>query len=125
MPKEEKSTPTIAHERAGSVQPSSGGVQIDAGSGLASAALIGVGLLVEPELLGGALLAAGAIYGVPLLGRVLRPAVRTAIRAGYSVVSTVGEAVTEAGESVQDMVAEARADYQQPRSSIIKPETSV
>ena len=86
---------------------------------VASAALIGIGALLEPELLGGMLLGAGAVYvsrGLPLIGGVLRPLVKTVVRVGYAAGAKASEMIAEASEEVQDMVAEARADYrgQQP-----------
>jgi hypothetical protein len=96
-------------------------IDVNSGKTVASAALIGAGLLVEPELLGGALLAAGAIYGIPLLGNLLRPVTRFAIRAGYSAVNLVGEAMNDARESVGQIVSEARSDYRHGESSIISP----
>jgi hypothetical protein len=79
---------------------------------LAPAALIGAGLLIEPELLGGALLGAGVVYGWPLIGRVLRPMVKTAIEFGYSAAASVNELVSEAGQSIHDVVAEVRSGHQ-------------
>ncbi len=86
-----------------------------AGTLLTSAALIGVGVLLEPELLGGMLLGAGAVYAartLPIVGGILRPMMRSAIKYSYAAVSKMNEVVSEATEDVQDMVAEARSDYQ-------------
>jgi hypothetical protein len=47
---------------------------------LGSAVLIGAGVLVEPELVGGALLGAGVLYALPVMGRIIRPLVTTAVR---------------------------------------------
>lgn len=96
----------------------------DAQAFVASAALLGIGALIEPELLGGMLLGAGVVYvsrNLPLIGGVLRPLVKTAVRVGYAAGAKASEMIAEASEEVQDMVAEARADYrgQQPPS----PET--
>jgi hypothetical protein len=85
---------------------------------LGPAALIGAGLLIEPELLGGALLGAGLVYGLPLIGRVLRPVVRTAVEFGYSAAATVNELVNDAGQGIKDMVAEVRSDDQRSESLI-------
>jgi hypothetical protein len=79
---------------------------------LAPAALIGAGLLIEPELLGGALLGAGVVYGWPLIGRVLRPMVKTALEVGYSAATSVNELVSDAGQSIQDVIAEVRSGHQ-------------
>jgi hypothetical protein len=91
--------------------------QIEAGRLISSAALIGAGVLVEPELLGGALLGAGILYGLPLVGQVLRPVVTTAVRFGYSAAASINEIVTGASQQVQGIVAEARAGYPRSHSS--------
>jgi hypothetical protein len=91
--------------------------EIDAGRLISSAALIGAGVLVEPELLGGALLGAGILYGLPLVGQVLRPVVTTAVRFGYSAAASINEIVTGASQQVQGIVAEARAGYPRSHSS--------
>jgi hypothetical protein len=86
----------------------------DAQAFVASAALIGIGALLEPELLGGMLIGAGAVYvsrNIPLIGGVLRPLVKTVVRVGYAASAKASEMLAEASEEVQDMVAEARADY--------------
>jgi hypothetical protein len=87
------------------------------GRAMASAALIGAGLLVEPELLGGALLGAGVLYGLPLLGQILRPVVNTAARLAYSAAVAMNDAVTYAGQQVQSIVAGARSPYQRSGNS--------
>jgi hypothetical protein len=79
---------------------------------LTSAALIGIGALIEPELLAGMAIGAGIVFAskwIPdLVGGVLRPVVKTAVKAGYAAA----EVVSEATEQVQDMVAEVRADHE-------------
>jgi hypothetical protein len=89
---------------------------LESGAGrlLGSAVLIGAGVLVEPELVGGALLGAGVLYALPLIGRIARPLLNTAVRLGYSAVVTAGDLVSQAGQQVQDVVADARSQYQQP-----------
>ena len=85
-----------------------------------SAALIGAGLLLEPELLGGALIGAGVVYGLPLVGRILRPIATTAVELGYSAVASVGGLLAGARHEVEGIVANARSGYQRsPGSSII------
>ena len=88
---------------------------------LASAALIGAGVLIEPELLGGALLGAGIVYGLPLVGQLLRPVMTTAVQLGYSTVASVGDLLAGARDQVQGIVATARSDYQRSRGSSIIP----
>jgi hypothetical protein len=87
-----------------------GSLQDAAPSLLSTAVLIGIGALIEPELLVGMAIGAGIVYGsryLPdLVGGVLRPMVRTVVKAGYATA----EVVSEATEQVQDMVAELRAE---------------
>jgi hypothetical protein len=100
----------------------SGVSELGGGKLLTSAALIGVGMLIEPELLGGALLGAGVVYGLPLVGRLLRPMATTAVQLGYAAVAGLGDLVAGARQQAGDIVATARADYQRTRaSSIIQP----
>jgi hypothetical protein len=93
----------------------------DLGTGrvLTSAALIGAGLLVEPELLGGALLGAGVLYGLPLFGRLLRPVATTAVQLGYSAIASVGDLLSGARQQVEGIVANAKSDYERSRHSSI------
>lgn len=86
---------------------------------ITSAALIGAGMLLEPELLGGALIGAGAVYGLPLVGRVLGPVATTAVQLGYSAVASVGELLAGARDQIQGIVTNARAGYERSGSSII------
>jgi len=84
------------------------------GSMLTTGALIGVAALIQPELLVGMVVGAGiamASNWLPdLVGGTFRPLVKTAIKAGYVAARTAREMVSEASESVSDMVAEARAE---------------
>src|SRR5262249_13500295 len=102
-------------------QHSSDATQVSAqesSSLLSSAALIGIGALIEPELLAGMLIGAGIVLASGLVGNlagrvvsgVLRPVVKPVVKAGYVVAMQVQEAVAEATEQVKDMVAEARAE---------------
>ena len=86
---------------------------------LTSAALIGAGVLIEPELLGGALLGAGVVYGLPFVGQILRPVATTALHLGYSAVAGVADLLSGARDQVQGIVATARSDYQRSRGSSI------
>jgi hypothetical protein len=77
---------------------------------LSSAVLIAIGALIEPELLVGMAIGAGIVYGSSYLpdvvGGVLRPLVKSAVKVGYAAA----EAVSEAAEKVQDIAAEVRAE---------------
>jgi len=83
---------------------------------VASAVLIGLGALIEAELLPGMLIGAAAVLAsrwMPdLLGGVVRPTVKTAIKVGYVAVSKTSEVVSEAAKQFQDMLAEARSEHE-------------
>ena len=93
--------------------------QLVSRSMLTTGALIGVAALLEPELLVGMAVGAGiamASNWLPdLAGGTVRPLVKTAIKAGYAAVTMAREMVSEASESVQDIVAEARAESEPTR----------
>lgn len=86
------------------------------GPSIAAVTLVGVGVaLIEPELIPGMLLGAGALLApkvLPAVGKMLRPMVKGVVKAGYSAAVAVREAVAEAGEQIEDMVAEARAEHE-------------
>ena len=86
------------------------------GPSLATAALVGVGAaIIEPELIPGLLIGAGAVLVpklLPALGNMVRPLVKGVVKAGYSTTMRVREAAAELGEQVEDIVAEARAEGQ-------------
>jgi len=88
--------------------------QLVSRSMLTAGVLIGVAALIEPELLLGMAVGAGiatASNWLPdLVGGTVRPLVKTAIKAGYAAATMAREMVSEASESVQDIVAEARAE---------------
>jgi Protein of unknown function (DUF5132) len=88
------------------------------GSMLTIGALIGVVALIEPALLTGMVVGAGiatASSWMPdLVGGTVRPLVKTAIKAGYAAATIAREMVSEASESLSDMVAEAREETGQP-----------
>ncbi len=88
----------------------------DTGKLVASAALIGAGALIEPELLGGALIGAGIMYGLPIAGRILRAVATTAVRLTYSAAASVGEVVSEARHQVEGIVTDARSGYRGPEN---------
>jgi hypothetical protein len=86
------------------------------GPSIATAALVGVGVAVlEPELIPGILIGAGAVLApkiIPALGGLLRPLVKGVVKAGYSAAMSVRQVVAEAGEEVEDIVAEAKAEHE-------------
>jgi hypothetical protein len=81
---------------------------------LATGALIGVAALLEPEWLVGMAVGAGIAMASGWLpdfvSGTVRPLVKTAIKAGYAAATMTREMVSEAAESVQDMVAEVRSE---------------
>jgi hypothetical protein len=120
MPQVDKSPIITSGSQMGAASMDRGQtVNPEGGRLIASAVLIGVGLLVEPELLAGALLGAGVIYGLPFIGRILRPVVNTAVRLGYSAAASISDVVTQAGHQVQSIVADARSQYRRPEDSSI------
>jgi hypothetical protein len=84
-----------------------------------SVALIGAGMLLEPELLGGALIGAGVVYGLPLIGQIVRPVATTAVQLGYAAVASVGDLSAGARDQIQGIVTNARAGYQGSRGASI------
>jgi hypothetical protein len=89
------------------------GIEEEGGS-LMTALLTGAAVaVIKPELLPGMAIGVAAAMGpklLPTIGGVLRPFIRTAVRAGYSTAIATRGVVAEAGEQVQDMFAEARAE---------------
>lgn len=88
-------------------------------AGVATAAAIVVGAaLIEVELIPGLIIGAGAILLgklFPELGGYVRPAVKSAVRAGFSMSQKAREVMAEASEQVHDLVAEVKHEQgQQP-----------
>ncbi len=116
MPKDEttrtrNTTASREYQAAGAVESA----EQDGGRALlTSAALIGLGALIEPELLAGLAIGAGIVLAskwLPnIVGGTIRPIVKTAIKAGYTAVATASEVAAEAAEEVQDIAAEVRAE---------------
>ncbi|HSU32942.1 MAG TPA: DUF5132 domain-containing protein [Bryobacteraceae bacterium] len=90
-------------------------------SKLATVAAVGIGAaLLEVELIPGMLLGVAAMLVpdlLPRLGNGIRPLVKGAVRAGYSVAERTKETVAEASEQLQDIVAEVRSEQNQPQTS--------
>lgn len=89
--------------------------------GVATAAAIVVGAaLIEVELIPGLIIGAGAILLgklFPELGAYVRPAVKSAVRAGFSMSQKAREVMAEASEQVHDLVAEVKHEQEQPPQS--------
>jgi hypothetical protein len=88
---------------------------------IATAALVGLGVAaLEIELLPGLLLGVGAMLLpklVPGLSGVMRPLTKSVVRLGYGVVTTAQGMVAEAGEQVQDIIAEVESESRAGRAS--------
>lgn len=91
------------------------------GTRLATVAAVGVAAaLIEVDWIPGLLLGVAAMAApnlLPRLGQGLRPFVKGAVRAGYSVVEKTRETVAEASEQFQDIVAEVRAEQGSPQAA--------
>lgn len=69
--------------------------------------------LIEVELIPGMLIGVAAMLApnlLPKVGNGLRPLIKGAVRAGYSVAERTKETFAEAGEQLQDIVAEVKAE---------------
>ncbi len=72
-------------------------------------ALVGVGVaLVAPTVL-------------PAVGAAIRPLAKSAIKGGVLLYDTVKESIAEAGEQVNDMVAEVRAEVEEEGNGSADP----
>ncbi len=94
-----------------------GSLDLPGGRIIPSAALIGAGLLLEPELWGGTLIGAGVVYGLPLVAHILRPLATTAVQLGYSAVATAGGLLAGARNEVEGILANPPAGYQRSPGS--------
>ncbi len=84
---------------------------------VATVGLIGLGVaLVEASLIPGMIIGVAAALApkyAPKLTEGLRPLFKSTVRGAYKVVQKTREAVAEAGEQVQDLMAEARLEEKQ------------
>jgi hypothetical protein len=94
------------------------------GSSLLGTLITGAAVaFIKPDLLPGMAVGVAAALGpklLPAVGSLLRPVVKTAVRAGYATAIATRGVVAEAGEQVQDLIAEARADTQINRKPATK-----
>ena len=114
---EKESHQALPQSPANPQSAASGGAGDDIfGSRLATVAAVGLGVaLIEAELIPGMLIGIGAMLAPNLLekfGAGLRPLVKSAVRAGYAVVEKTREAVAEASEQYQDIVAEVKSEHE-------------
>lgn len=84
------------------------------GNKVATVAAVGLGVaLIEAELLPGMLIGVAAMMApnlLPRIGRALRPLVKGTVRAGYTLTERAREMAAEAGEHMEDIVAEVKAE---------------
>ena len=97
-------TPEVIHDKAVNTMASK----------VATVALVGLGAaLIEVELIPGIMLGVAAMLMpdlLPKLGRLVRPMVKGTVRAGYAFADRAREVVAEAGEHMDDIVAEVRSE---------------
>ena len=80
----------------------------------ATIAVVGVGAaLISTELIPGMLIGVCAAL-LPGMGPKMRPFLKSTVKAGYTAVRKTKEMIAEAGEQVQDMIAEAKAENVPP-----------
>src|SRR5215510_7015520 len=88
---------------------------------VAAVAVIGIGAaLIEVEWIPGILIGIGAMLApklIPGLKDAMKPVVRTAIRSVYTAAMKTREAVAEAKEQFEDIVAEVRAEQETASSA--------
>lgn len=91
----------------------------ETGSVVTAAAIVVGAALIEVELIPGLIIGAGAILlgkFFPEFGSYVRPAIKGAVRAGFSMSQKAREAIAEASEQVHDLVAEVKHEQEQPKS---------
>lgn len=89
----------------------------DTGSVVTAAAIVVGAALIEVELIPGLIIGAGAILLgkiFPEIGSYVRPAIKGAVRAGFSMTQKAREVMAEASEQVHDLVAEVQHEQNQP-----------
>jgi hypothetical protein len=95
------------------------------GARIATVAAVGIAAaLIEVDWIPGVLLGVAAMLApnlLPRMGQGLRPLVKGAVRAGYSVAEKTRETVAEATEQIQDIVAEVRAEAEPAASAVAEP----
>jgi hypothetical protein len=115
--KESGSQPAVSHEpatedSASFMPPSENGTakSNDLAAKAATIAVVGVGVaLISTELIPGMLIGVAAAL-LPGMGPKLRPFLKSTVKAGFSAVRKTREMIAEAGEQVQDMLAEVQAE---------------
>lgn len=115
----EQAEETQVGNGADGAQRASDGLFEDVGS-VSTAVAVGVAAaLIESELIPGILIGAGAVLLGKMFPRVaagMRPVAKTVIRAGIAMTDKARTVAAEAGEQVQDMVAEVQAERERSAS---------
>jgi len=92
----------------------SGDAEPDFATKVATVGIIGVGVaLIEVSLIPGMVIGLAAAFApkyAPRLVEGVKPLVRTTVRGAVKLAQKTREAIAEAGEQVQDMVAEAKLE---------------
>jgi len=73
--------------------------------------------------IGATVLATAVIPVLPVLARAARPTARAAIKSGLLLAERGREFIAEAGEELEDILAEARAELQR-ENTVRRPESS-
>jgi hypothetical protein len=101
----------------GSVSQTQDGAEPDFATKVATIGVIGVGVaLIEVSLIPGMLIGLAAALApkyAPRLGEGLRPLVKSTVRGTIKLAHKTREVIAEAGEQVQDIMAEARLEDEQ------------
>jgi hypothetical protein len=102
-------------EPAAGSQANSGGA--DMTTTIATVGVVAVAVaLIEVSLIPGMIIGLAAAFApkyVPKLGDGVRPLLKQTVRGAYKVAQKTREAMAEAGEQMQDLMAEARAEDEQ------------
>jgi hypothetical protein len=106
------------HDHEAVFPPSGGQAGDDTGSDIigkaATIAVVGVGVaLISAELIPGMLIGVAAAF-LPGIGPKLRPFFKSTVKAGYSAFRKTREMVSEAGEQIQDVIAEVNTEHSHP-----------
>jgi hypothetical protein len=111
-----ESQPAVSHDPAAEgtasfMPPENGAAKSDDfAAKAATIAVVGVGVaLISTELIPGMLIGVAAAL-LPGMGPKLRPLLKSTVKAGFSAVRKTREMIAEAGEQVQDMLAEVQAE---------------
>ena len=100
-------------------------IEDDGGSDIvgkaATIAVVGVGVaLISAELIPGMLIGVAAAF-LPGIGPKLRPFFKSTVKASYSAFRKTREMVAEAGEQIQDVIAEVNTEHAHPAASSPPP----